>query len=353
MGMGHHAAADEMVRRLGERGLVARRIDVLALDRSGRGGRLRRFYAFLLRRLPWVYDLSMQAWERWPEPFERLTARGAAAYEEALLREIARFRPDVVASVYNLATQALGRLRAAGRLDVPVAGYVTDPGAHPYWVHPAVDLNVALSTSAARALEGFGAAATVVAPPLVAPEFRDGTRGRTEARARLGIPEGSRVALVSSGSWASSSVERTVRALARVRGVLPLVLCGRNAALRERLTKRGEGIALGWTGDVAGVMAAADVLVDNAGGMTCWEALCSGLPVVLVRPLPGHGRLNARALEQEGLAAYARTDEELTALVRALSRRSPDAPRSVEAAFDGDPVAPLLATLFPAGRGAA
>ena len=49
-------------------------------------------------------------------------------------------------------------------------------------------------------------------------------------------------------------------------------------------------------------MAAADALVDNAGGLMCWEAQAAGLPVILYRPLPGHGRFNARALESAGRA---------------------------------------------------
>jgi hypothetical protein len=79
MGAGHHAAADEALRPLRQRGHVAERIDVLDLGRPGQGRRLRRTYALLLRRLPWVYDGAMRFWARWPWPLERFTAFGAAA----------------------------------------------------------------------------------------------------------------------------------------------------------------------------------------------------------------------------------------------------------------------------------
>jgi UDP-N-acetylglucosamine:LPS N-acetylglucosamine transferase len=321
MGAGHHASADEAVRRLRLRGHVAERIDVLDLGRPGQGPRLRRTYAYLLHRFPWVYDGAMRFWARWPRPLERLTAHGAAAVEQGLLNQVESFHPDVVVSVFNLASQALGRLRAAGRLRIPVVTYVIDPGAHPYWVHPAVDLHLANLPSTARALDAWGASRTAVVRPLVAERFVNGLPPREEARRRLGLSSEARVALVSAGSWAVGDIERTADLLARTEGILPLTLCGSDDALRKRLAARGIGIPVGWTDDMPCLMAAADVLVDNAGGLTSWEAQAAGLPVVIHRPLPGHGRLNAEALESAGRAAYARSDGELITLIDRLGGR--------------------------------
>jgi UDP-N-acetylglucosamine:LPS N-acetylglucosamine transferase len=345
MGAGHHAAADQIVDELRRSGHRAQRIDVLALGRPGQGDRLRRTYAFLLRRMPWVYDLAMRFWARWPRPLEWLTSRGAAAVEHDLLDTVERLGPDVVVSVYNLSSQALGRLRARGLLRTPVVTYVTDPGAHPYWVHPAVDLHLAVLPRTARALESWGARRTAVVRPMVAEGFADGVPPREQTRRRLGVPPEARMALVSAGSWAAGGVERTVDLLAGTGTIVPVTLCGRDDALRERLSSRGAGVPLGWTEDVAALMAAADVLVDNAGGLTCWEALVSGLPVVVFRPLPGHGRFNARALEAAGCASYARTDGELIPLVEQLSRsgrRSGREPPTSPVVFSGDLVTEVL-----------
>lgn len=344
MGAGHHGAADELVRRLQQRGHVAERIDVLGLGRPGQGVRLRRTYAFLLRRLPWVYDAAMRFWARWPRPLERLISRNARPFEDGLLAEVERFDPDVVVSVYNLASQALGRLRASGLLHVPVVTYLTDPGAHPYWVHPAVDLHLAVLEPAARALSTWGAPRTAVVAPLVRECFTHGRFPRG-ARHRTASSSPRVVALVSAGSWAAGGVERTVEALARSGTILPVVLCGRNDGLRRRLSRSGSCVAVGWTDAVPGLMAKADVFVDNAGGLTCWEALAVGLPVVIFRPLPGHGRFNARALESAGLAARARTARELPELAYQLASESAAGVRSTDgpSAFStADPAAAVL-----------
>jgi UDP-N-acetylglucosamine:LPS N-acetylglucosamine transferase len=99
--------------------------------------------------------------------------------------------------------------------------------------------------------------------------------------------------------------------------VVPAVLCGRDPVLRERVRSLGSAVAVPWTSEIPSWLAAADVLVDNAGGQTCFEALASGTPVVLFRPLPGHGRINAEALAASGLAVYARNPDELRAAVEA------------------------------------
>jgi UDP-N-acetylglucosamine:LPS N-acetylglucosamine transferase len=64
-------------------------------------------------------------------------------------------------------------------------------------------------------------------------------------------------------------------------------------------------------------------MVDNAGGLTCWEALAIGTPVVIFDPLPGHGRFNAAALADAGLVCVAESRESLAAAARTATRHGP------------------------------
>ena len=105
---------------------------------------------------------------------------------------------------------------------------------------------------------------------------------------------------------------------------MPVVACGRNQALRRKLSVRLGPRALGWRDDVPELMAASDVLVTNAGGLSFTEALVTGLPAVCFAPLPGHGEANAQVLDAAGLAPWARTTGELTeALTAAMDRLGP------------------------------
>ena len=317
MGAGHLNATAELARRLRGRGHHVESADLLEITPGGKGRRLRTTYDVLLRRGPAVYDLAMRFWARWPRPLEALTGAFAGDYERALAAAVERVRPDVVVSTYNLSSQCLGRMKAAGRIDLPLVTYVTDPGAHPYWVHSDVDLHLAVTPDTAVALAAMGARHVSATGPLVRPEFLS-PREREQARARFDLPDPATIALIAAGSEAYGHVEHTVRVLSAVPGVLPVVLCGRDERLRHRLERRRLSRPLGWVEDVPELMAAADVLIDNAGGLTCLEALASGLPVVVFRPLPGHGRFNAAYLDAAGLASWARTDAGLGSAVHRL-----------------------------------
>jgi processive 1,2-diacylglycerol beta-glucosyltransferase len=77
---------------------------------------------------------------------------------------------------------------------------------------------------------------------------------------------------------------------------------------------------LGYSADVPTLMAAADLLVTKAGGMTLAEAMASGLPMLLYGSLPGQERRNERFASRAGIALAARSPRELGRLLeRALT----------------------------------
>lgn len=339
MGAGHTEVAAELARRLRSAGARVEIVDVLAAAGPA-GARLRSTYRRLLRWAPWLYDASMRFWLRFPAPLERLTAAQAQPFEDAIARASAG--ADVVVATYNLAAQCLGRLVASGRVAARSATVVIDPGPHPYWVSPAVELHLVPSRAVATALTRYGAQRTVVVGPLLRPEFTH-PPARAAARIELGLPPRQRIVLLTAGSWAAGDVDATVRALRPRRAAagtddtLLVVLCGRDERLRDRLAGRAGVLAVGWTRSVAGYLAAADVVVDNAGGLTFAEALACGAPVVLYRPLPGHGRLNVAALTAAGLARRARSAADLRWLV---SVPAPGAPAACVAEADASAPAP-------------
>lgn len=317
MGAGHTEVAGELARRLDAAGAQSRVVDMLGITGAA-GARLRRTYQLLLGHASWLYDASMRVWARFPPVMQALTALGAGPFDRALRGEAERFGPDVVLSTFNLASQSLGRLAHRGELRAPIVTFVIDAGAHPYWVSDDVSLHLAPLPATAARLARFGARRVGVSPPVLRAEFADPPT-RAEARARLGLPLGSPVVLLNAGAWAAGGVESTVDAVRRVPGIVAVVLCGRNETYFSRMSARDGVRAVAWTPEMASYLAAADLVIDNAGGQTCWEALSCGTPVLLYRPLPGHGRLNAAALEEAGLARWLHDAEELAAALNGLA----------------------------------
>jgi UDP-N-acetylglucosamine:LPS N-acetylglucosamine transferase len=184
--------------------------------------------------------------------------------------------------------------------------------------------------AAAEAARRSGGAVAATGP-VVRPDFDGAESRRAIGRQLLGVGDDDRVVLVTGGSWGIGEVERTARAIARSGRFLPVVLCGRDKGLRDRLDSKGIR-AFGWTDQVPCLVAAADALVDNAGGLSCMEAFASGTPVVTFRPIAGHGRHNASVMSRAGVSRYPRTER---GLLKALDELTGDTPARAEAVARG------------------
>ncbi|HVS67942.1 MAG TPA: glycosyltransferase [Mycobacteriales bacterium] len=339
MGAGHDSAAAALTAQAEAEGYEARTVDLLAMPKLRQGDALRVFYHGMIAVTPGLYDWAMRTWLVHPGLFEFITRNGGRSSEQPLLDAVADFGADAVVAVYNLAAQVLGRLRSEGRLGVPVATYVTDPGAHPYWVWPGVDLHLAPMADTAAALEHMGAAVVKPVAPLIAAKFTQPV-DRAAARQRWQLRDEAHVVLVNGGSWGVGEVVEAATRLTDAADVV-MVLTGRSKRLASRLAGIPNVRPVPWTSDVLGLVAATDVVVDNAGGTTCWEALAVGKPTVIYRPIAGHGHINAVVLERTGLAACARNEPELL-----LAVREAEPPRGAAEIFGGGRAIDVIGTLF-------
>lgn len=317
VGAGHDGAAHELASRLRAAGVdVAVRDWVAALPVPARRV-LRDLYSPVVDRAPRLFDLLFTGIET--TPAVRAAVGGFCALgRRGLTRWVDELAPDVVVSTYPLASQGLGELRRRGRLAAPVVTYLTDPAAHRTWVHPHVDVHLTVTAGTAHHGERTYGVPMAVGGPLVPAAFtRAPSRARTaRLRRELGAPVGRPLVLVAAGSLGLGDPLTAARDVLAA-GMTPLLLCGRNTALRGRAGAVPGVVALGWRTDVADLLGVADVLVHNAGGLSMTEALVAGLPAVTYRPIPGHGRANAAVLAASGLAPWARDAGELAVALRA------------------------------------
>ncbi|MBV8997270.1 MAG: glycosyltransferase [Pseudonocardiales bacterium] len=351
MGRGHLEVSREVARRLCDSGHQVDVVDLTELMPTLAGRWLRAVYPWLVNRAPRLYELVYRHFF-----LSRQGAGGRVGIPvrlalPGLRRHVARFRPDVVVSTYHLAALAMGRLRAQGVLGCPAVTFITTFSVHELWLHPGTDAYLCISEAAAREIRRRGGEGPVqVCGPVVRSDFSGHAAARrATVRRELGITAGQQAALVVGGSLGLGTVRQAVATIARWPGWVPVVVCGRNGQLRDELADIPGTVALGWVSDIAALMAAADVLVENAGGLTSKEALRVGLPVVTFRPITGHGRHDAAALAQLGLTELV---EDESGLREAVVRLTDDSSLRAErirrgrALFVGD-AADMVASLMP------
>ncbi|MER6530886.1 UDP-N-acetylglucosamine--N-acetylglucosamine transferase [Streptomyces sp. NPDC001508] len=317
IGAGHDGAAAELDRGLTARGLAVDRFDLLDLLPAHLGRLVRDGYHRMLVQAPWAYQRIYAGTERagGGGPLARAVLRTA----EARMLDALHPGTGAVVSTYPGASRVLGGLRLGGRLTVPVLTYLTDFSVHPLWVADGVDVHLAAHAVPAAQARAAGARDVRVCGPVADPRFRPGdARERVAARRRFGLPENAPLALLVSGSWGVGPVRQVALEVRHCGAAVPVVVCGRNETLAAQLRADGIEHALGWVDDMPGLMHSADVLVQNAGGLSSLEAFALGLPVASYGCIAGHGLANAAALEEAGAAVWIREPAQLKAVLSDL-----------------------------------
>jgi len=243
-----------------------------------------------------------------------------------LLRLVEQERPDVVVSTYPGVTEPLGRLRAAGRLPVPVVSAITDLASLRFWAQRGVDVHLVTHPESVAEVRAIAGPATEVVPVrgLNDSAFLE-PADTTEARRALDLPLDAPVVVVSGGGWGVGDLAGAVEEVLALPGAHAIVVCGRHDALRatlsERFAREPRVRVLGFTDRLPDLFAAADALVHSTAGLTVLEAYVRGCPTVSYGWGRGHIRANNAAFERFGLAEVARRRRDLApALQRALAR---------------------------------
>jgi processive 1,2-diacylglycerol beta-glucosyltransferase len=221
---------------------------------------------------------------------------------------------------------AMSVLAGEGRRLPPHTTVVTDFVAHSQWIARGVDRYCVAAEEVGHEFVARGIPRErvhVTGVPIRA-EFAQPVDAAA-ARAALGLRAGAPVVLAMAGSHGGvGRLPEIVRTLERLPApVQAIVVAGRDAALAERLRRLTSGTPIrvaGYVADVRTLMAAADLLITKAGGMTLAEALAAELPLLLYGSLPGQERRNERFASRAGIALAARSRRDLARLLeRALA----------------------------------
>jgi UDP-N-acetylglucosamine:LPS N-acetylglucosamine transferase len=300
-------------------------------------------YWLELRYAPWSYEATYRLWYKSRLVFQPLGALINLLTGRKMLRWVRQANADVVVSTYPMASLVLGGARQKGKLRIPIATFITDFAVHPLWTHPGVDLHMCVHPQSAEAAAARSGRAATAPGPMVPDRFHADLPERSKARESLGFDDDERLVLVVAGAWGIGDVSKTFDTLVGSGRYTPLVVCGNNEKLAKKLSSRNGGHVLGWTDEMPTLMAAADVLVQNAGGLTCMEAFAAGLPVVSFEAIAGHGKDNAEQMADAGVAAYAAEEDELfPVLDRATSLAGRSMTTKGRAMFAGDPADEVL-----------
>ncbi|CAN5619020.1 glycosyltransferase [soil metagenome] len=290
VGGGHKAAASALVEAATMRGQRAKLVDLFALVPRIVGDAYVTTHLEWTARSPETYGEAYFGSNYRGGAFEPLRLAWDRVVFRALLDEVARENPRAIVATHHLPLVVLGRARRKGLLQTPVTGVVTDYTAHAVWAERGVDAFCVGSRLPHEELVNHGVDGRRV--------VRTGIPVR-EAFERVPVARASgplRV-LVTSGGFGVGPLVNTVRSFAGVPDVELTVVCGKSEGLVDATRAicaehriRAEVVA--FESNMPARLAAADVVVGKAGGLTVSETLTARRPMIVVGAIPGNEMLN-------------------------------------------------------------
>jgi len=268
-------------------------------------------YMEILKMSPVVYGYLYRQAERG----RPLSGRGKLEFNRILnmlaaprlVKYIKDFQPDIIICTHPFPVGIMSYMKKKGIFRGPVVAVVTDFTIHSFWVFPEVDLYLVGAEQLQPQCEAFGIdpeKVRVTGIPID-PAFNE-RYDKKKLRVSIGLDPGLPAVLIMGGGLGMGNIETVVKALgdSSVKCQL-MAVTGTNISLKERLLKIAPALTCqlnvyGYVNNIHQLMAAADLMVGKAGGLSCAEAMAAGLPVFIVDPLPGQEERNSEFIAAMG-----------------------------------------------------
>jgi len=283
-------------------------------------------YMEIIKFSPVIYGYLYRQSERG----QPLSGRGKAEFSRILnlltapkLEDyIKSFKPEIIVCTHPFPLGILSRMKGKGTFRGPLFATITDFTVHSFWIFPEVNCYFVGSETLVAECEEFGIEPERICPTGIPidPAF-DAAYDKCRLKEQLGLVPTLPAALIVGGGLGMGPLATAVKIIGRGQhGCQLLVVTGTNKVLRDKLERMAPEFTcrikiFGFVDNIHQLMAASDLMVGKAGGLTCAEAMAVGVPLFIVDPLPGQEERNTKFMTTVG--AGVRVEEgELADVVR-------------------------------------
>lgn len=325
-GGGHDAAADAIAQALTEKGVACKIMDCVAFAGAWVSRVVSGSYVKMVQHVPnsfgHMYHLSeIMSTPRMKSPVYMMNS----AYAFRMAKEIRSFGADMIVCTHEFGGHSVTHLKRHGDFSGLLCMVLTDYTVHPFMEDVQADVFSVSHKGLLKecmdkcmpqgSLYPFGIPVSLACRPC---------DDKREAKIAAGLDPDKKEVLLVGGSMGAGNLPGTVQAALHAMGEEAhlTVVCGSNEKVRTKCEQLCAGdsrvMVCGRVSPLYPLMAAADVLLTKSGGLTTTEAMTVGTPMVIVHPIRGCETANAAFFEKRGLAAYARSMEEITVKLKAL-----------------------------------
>ena len=311
------------------------------------------FYVFLMTRARWLWGILYYLSNT--DLVDRLTRklRGDLDYAslEGLGDMLTDEDPDAIVATHYLLPSIARILKEKKGLSSKMYTVVTDYGPHTYWLSDYIDRFFVGADPVKREMEKRGVPEDRLTVSGIPTTEEFGHHFDVDKLRELyGLDPDRKTVFLMSGGFGVGPMAEMLGALNACEAPIQVItVCGHNKAVYENISVLKDSlnypvILFGFTDKVAELMAASDLMITKAGGISVTEALNSRLPMILFASVPGQETWNEQFLSSAGAAEKAKDINDISILANRIlgsgdkydamisgidSIRRPDAARTI------------------------
>ena len=232
------------------------------------------------------------------------------------------YQPDIVISTHPFGSQMTAFLKSKGKTNCILASVMTDFASHDQWLvgHEYIDYIFVSHEGMKKEIISKGVKASKVHATGIPLSNRFLQHfNRKEIKASFDLDNNKKTILFFGGGEFGLGKDKTLKILKafidNIKDEYQIIaISGKNAKMQEKfeaLVGDNPNVQVyGYTNEVPELMSISDLVVTKPGGLTITESLASGLPIVVINPIPGQEVENAEFLERKGVAVWIRKSED-------------------------------------------
>lgn len=193
--------------------------------------------------------------------------------------------------------------------EVLLSGVLTDYAPHAYWLYDNIDIYFVPSDEAKERFisDGISPERIKVTGIPIDQKFKE-TADRKQVARSIGLSEEVPSILIMGGSQGLGPIKDLIKNLNKSEVNFQIIVAaGANKRLYRYLKKiaprlNKKTVAFGYADNINELMEISSLVVTKPGGITISEALAKGLPLLIVKPIPGHEQMNTEYLLKNKIA---------------------------------------------------
>lgn len=281
-------------------------------------------YNEMAKKAPWawgkIYSDSQKG------PLAHITTRSNQVFAIKLLRLLREKKPDLIISTHPFGSQMCSYLKRKGKITSKIATILTDFAPHGQWLVGSdytdyffVAHNKMKEYLISKNIPENKIFATGIP---ISNKFLE-TFNTSKILSSLGLKENLKTVLFFAGGKFGLGKSRTLEIFNTFvndfNNIQVIAISGKNKKMYEefnqivKIANKTNFIKVfEFVNNVPELMAVSDVVITKPGGLTTTESLVSGLPMIIINPIPGQEEENAQFLEHSNVGIWLKKQMNIT-----------------------------------------